>query len=197
MDRRTMLSRLSGVVIAGIAGCSGDGDGTEVPTSTETSDGGMATPTASTTATDTEMATASPTSTSTEPDGETGSPTDTATPTSTASTTSSPTETPSPTPTASADQVVEVALDGNFTFTPESFTVSVGSTVEWVWRAGGHNVRPDSIPSDSSWTGTEGGDGTTYSSGHSHSHEFTTAGEYEYYCAPHQGLGMTGAFSVE
>jgi plastocyanin len=96
---------------------------------------------------------------------------------------------------AEADQTVAVGADG-FNFSPETFEISVGDTVTWEWEGGGHNVRPDDIPSESDWSGTEGGDGDTYGSGHTHSHTFEVAGDYSYYCAPHQGSGMTGSFTV-
>jgi len=100
------------------------------------------------------------------------------------------TETP-----AKPDLVVEVAAE-KFRFTPEQFEIDVGSTVKWVWRDGGHNVRPDSIPGESDWSGTEGGDGTTYDEGHELVSTFETPGEYSYYCAPHRSLGLRGSFTV-
>lgn len=92
-------------------------------------------------------------------------------------------------------RIVAVGADG-LQFTPETFGISVGDTVRWEWDGNGHNVVPDDIPPGSDWSGTEGSAGTTYSSGHTHSHTFETAGEYSYYCAPHQGSGMTGSFTV-
>lgn len=54
-----------------------------------------------------------------------------------------------------------------------------------------------STPEDSTWSGTPGGDGTTYDTGYVYEYTFEVAGEYEYYCAPHRSLGMTGSFTVE
>ena len=51
-------------------------------------------------------------------------------------------------------------------------------------------------PAGSDWSGTEGGDGGTYRSGHTHGHTFEVAGEYSYYCAPHQSAGVVGSFTV-
>ena len=87
--------------------------------------------------------------------------------------------------------------DGGLNFSPESFTVSVGDTVEWSWAAGGHNVVPDEIPDGSDWSGSEGAPSETLDEGATHRHTFETAGEYSYYCNPHQGAGMTGSFTVE
>jgi plastocyanin len=94
------------------------------------------------------------------------------------------------------DQVVEVAPDG-YTFEPETFEVSPGDTVHWVWRDGGHNVRVHSRPDGSEWEGTPGGATDTYSEGYLHAFTFETSGEYEYFCAPHQSLGLEGSFTVE
>lgn len=93
------------------------------------------------------------------------------------------------------DLVVDVAKE-NFQFTPEQFEIDVGGTVKWIWRDGGHNVRPDSIPDGSDWSGTEGGDGTTYPEGHELVSTFETPGQYDYYCAPHRSLGLRGSFTV-
>lgn len=105
-------------------------------------------------------------------------------------------ETPEETTESGPAQVVAVAPDG-LVFDPDSFTVSVGDTVRWEWREGGHNVVPDEIPDGSDWTGSEGAPSETLSEGATHSHTFETAGEYSYYCNPHRGLGMTGSFTVE
>lgn len=127
----------------------------------------------------------------------TEAPTDTTRPT--RSPTSTPADTAEPTATEATDpaQVVAVAPDGTTRFDPESFTVAVGDTVRWVWRSGGHNVVPDGRPSGESWSGTPGGAGETYPGGYAYSHTVKTAGAYEYYCAPHRSIGMTGSFTVE
>ncbi|MFC7193430.1 plastocyanin/azurin family copper-binding protein [Halosimplex aquaticum] len=72
----------------------------------------------------------------------------------------------------------------------------VGETVVWVWHSSGHNVRPESTPSGSDFSGTAGGDDRLYDEGHTLSHTFEVAGEYEYYCNPHRSAGMTGSFTV-
>jgi plastocyanin len=121
-------------------------------------------------------------------------PTETATPTETPTPTVTATETPAPTGTpGGADREVAVA-PGSFRFDPETFEVPVGSTVLWVWEADDHNVKPTATPADSDWSGTPG-DGT-YPSGHQYAYTFEVPGEYEYHCVPHQGLGMTGSFTV-
>lgn len=93
------------------------------------------------------------------------------------------------------DIVVEVAPDG-FQFDPSSFEIGRGDTVRWVWRAGGHNLRVRSQPDDSAWEGTPGSASDTYGEGYEHVHTFEVAGDYEYFCAPHQTLGLEGSFTV-
>lgn len=105
-----------------------------------------------------------------------------------------PTQGRTPTP---QTHVVEVGPAGTFRFVPSTLTIAAGEVVEWVWRSGGHNVRPSSTPSGSTWSGTAGGDGTTYDEGYTYRHQFTVLGQYDYYCAPHRSLGMTGQLTVE
>jgi plastocyanin len=117
-----------------------------------------------------------------------------ATPTETETATETPTETETATPTVEADMTVSVGAGGDNRFSPESFTVSTGDTVRWVWDSPGHNVSPESQPEGASWPGR---DDSTYDSGTTHTYTFDVAGEYEYHCDPHQGLGMRGSFTVE
>jgi plastocyanin len=171
-NRRQFLGALTAVVTGTVAGCSGGDSGESSPTETAT-------------------ATQAPGSTAT------ATPTDSVT-TATETATPTPTETATPTPTGTpvdADQEVAVA-PGSFSFDPETFEVPVGSTVLWVWKAGGHNVKPTATPEDSDWSGTPGDDGTTYSSGYEYAYRFEVSGEYEYHCVPHQSVGMTGSFTV-
>lgn len=118
----------------------------------------------------------------------TSSPTETATETATGT----PTGTPPPNP----DQ--RVAVGDGLQFDPEGFDVAVGDTVLWEWLGGGHNVKFDDgdVPDGTSWTGTAGDRTTTYGEGHRHWHTFEVAGEYDYYCVPHQTSGMRGEFTV-
>ncbi|MDS0259810.1 plastocyanin/azurin family copper-binding protein [Haloarcula sp. S1CR25-12] len=138
----------------------------------------------------TESATPSEASTETDTDSPVETQTDTDSPMETETETDA-TGTPD-----SAGQTVVVAPDGSLRFSPESFTVPAGSTVTWEWGGNGHNVKAETTPSGSDWSGTPGDGSTTYGSGHTYSHTFETAGEYEYYCAPHQSVGMTGSFTV-
>jgi plastocyanin len=169
MDRRRFLAALTAAT-AGLAGCSGSGDGGSTPTVQSTP-----TPTA----------TAEPTPTATDADTE--PPTDT------------PTPTPEPTPTAATDPDVTVGVgrDG-LNFVPQEFTVPAGGTVLWVWVGNGHNVKPRSggLPDGADWSGTPGPNTRTFGEGYRYSHTFEVAGEYEYRCVPHGSVGMVGSFTV-
>lgn len=177
MRRRTYLRQGAVLAALGLAGCTGGPDG-QSPTATPTT-----VPTDTPASTPTATATDSPTSGGTTA----GTPTDTAT--------ASPTATPTPGGDA-PDQEVTVGPGGSLRFDPANFQVAVGATVRWTWDSSGHNVRPSATPDDADWTGTAGGDGTTYSAGHTYSDPFEVAGSYQFYCAPHRSAGMTGAFSV-
>jgi plastocyanin len=174
MNRRGLLRTGALALAAVVAGCGlGSDDSTATP---DDDPGPTETPGAAQTAT--------PTATET--------PTDTPTPTAT------PTGTPTPTASVALDdaaQVVAVA-DGTAVFDPETFEVATGDTVVWVWHGSGHNVRATSRPRGSTFTGTPGGDETTYDEGYTFSHTFEAAGEYEYRCYPYRDLGMTGSFTV-
>jgi plastocyanin len=89
-----------------------------------------------------------------------------------------------------------VGADGAFRFSPGEFEIAAGETVAWVWRAGGHNVKADSTPGDADWSGTPGGEFDTFDEGYVYTHTFDVAGEYDYYCGPHESAGMTGSFTV-
>jgi len=217
MQRRSVLKRSLALATVALAGCSGDGseddEPTETPTdepasgdeptATDTMGAATATPGTETTVEETRTTTGGTTDTRSETPtggGTTGtppteSPTPEETPTPTDTATPTPTETETPTPPQAA-QSVEVGPGGEFRFNPEEFEVAVGETVRWVWRSGGHNVKPDSIPGDSDWSGSEGGEFNTFSADHEHTHTFETPGTYEYVCKPHESSGMTGSFTV-
>ena len=189
-SRRRYLA-LATLGSAALAGCAGDeerpnGTSTDRPEKTPSStsaDNGTPRPTKeSRTATDTDTR-----GEATDGGGPDGTPTETET----------PTDTETPTATEPAGQDVVVGPNGLLVFRPEEFTISAGATVTWEWDSDGHNVRPSSTPGGSDWSGTPGGDGTTYDEGYVHEHTFTTTGTYEYYCAPHRSAGMTGSFTVE
>lgn len=93
--------------------------------------------------------------------------------------------------TGSGDDVTTVTLSGT-SFTPGNVTISVGETVRWVVSSGSHTVTPDTPGQTGVWAGTgQLGTGDTFE------HTFTTAGDFDYHCIPHQSLGMTGTITVQ
>jgi len=108
-----------------------------------------------------------------------------------------------------ADHVVDMTA---VAFEPAELTVSVGDTVAWT-HAGGepHNVVayegeiPDGADywasggfdgQDAAVAGWENGEGAVVT-GQSYVHTFETPGTHEYYCVPHEQLGMKGTVVVE
>jgi plastocyanin len=78
-------------------------------------------------------------------------------------------------------------------FTPNTLTVAAGTTVTWSWQTSGHTV-------DSGTSCTPDGgfsSGGVQAAGFTMTHQFTTAGTYQYYCTTHCGLGMTGTIIVQ
>ncbi len=83
---------------------------------------------------------------------------------------------------------VTVRMEDNF-FTPANITVEPGTTVTWVQS--GNN--PHTTTSyDGLWDSgmIEGGSGGTFS------FTFEEPGTYDYFCIPHEDLGMIGSVTV-
>ncbi len=53
-----------------------------------------------------------------------------------------------------------------------------------------------SKPDGAQWEGTPGDASDTYPEGYEHVFRFETPGEYVYFCAPHQTLGLEGSITV-
>jgi len=78
----------------------------------------------------------------------------------------------------------------NFSFSPSSFSASVGDTVEWIWVGGGHTTTSLTIPGGAaSWSHPVNNSNTTFE------YKITTAGTYTYWCAIHQTM-MEASFTV-
>lgn len=79
---------------------------------------------------------------------------------------------------------------GNFAFAPAAVRVSTGTTVTWEWTGKGsmHNVAADGGGFESKMTDEKG---------FTFTHEFTSAGVYNYFCTPHKAMGMKGSIVVE
>ncbi|MEF8784617.1 MAG: plastocyanin/azurin family copper-binding protein [Haloarculaceae archaeon] len=183
MNRRRLLQSLVAGLTVTVAGCGGTDDST--PT-----EAGPATDTMTPSPTPEPTDTPTTTSAETQPETTTETPSP-ETPTATPEPTPEPTPTPSP-----AAQAVEVGAGSGFSFAPDSFTISAGDTVEWVWVGANHNVTPNSIPTEAEWTGTPGAPDGTFDEGYTYRYTFDVPGEYTYYCNPHRGAGMTGSFTV-
>ncbi len=84
-----------------------------------------------------------------------------------------------------------VMATGDNTFTPAVITVTVGDTVQWVRMGGFHNVVSDDL-----FRLSDDPLGDPSSSWSTVSFTFTEAGTFDYYCEPHQGLGMEGQVIV-
>lgn len=82
--------------------------------------------------------------------------------------------------------------DGDYYFDPIGLHVQPGDTIRWTIESGSHNVvsYDDRIPEGADTFETE-----IISEG-SHELTFSTEGTYDYYCMPHQSLGMVGRFVV-
>lgn len=94
-------------------------------------------------------------------------------------------------------ETVTVGPDGEYSFDPAELTIRSGTTVRWEWASDNHNIVISEQPDGSNWQGTPGGSSDTYDEGYSYEHTFTTSGTFEYYCQPHQSVGMTGTLMVE
>lgn len=92
---------------------------------------------------------------------------------------------------------VAVGPGGSYAYEPAELAVPVGETVTWTWASRNHNVVVSEQPEGADWTGTEGDGTTTYDDPHTYEYTFETAGTYEYYCQPHEGLGMVATVVVE
>lgn len=82
--------------------------------------------------------------------------------------------------------------DGDYYFDPIGLHVEPGDTIRWTIENGSHNVvsYDDRIPE-----GADSFESEILSEG-SVEMTFSTEGTYDYYCSPHQSLGMVGRFVV-
>ncbi|MFC7044722.1 plastocyanin/azurin family copper-binding protein [Halobacteriaceae archaeon GCM10025711] len=93
--------------------------------------------------------------------------------------------------TAAGQEPVTVRMGNNF-FDPVGLHVQPGDTVRFELAAGAHSATayPDRIPD-----GAEAFDSGVISEG-AFEHTFDVAGTYDYYCIPHEGVGMVGRIVV-
>jgi plastocyanin len=101
---------------------------------------------------------------------------------------------------AVADTLEEDQGAGQFVFTPAVIWLESGGTIEWSIEGAAHSVtayhpdndKPSRIPED-----TKSFDSGTLDAGASYEHTFETPGVYNYYCTPHESLGMVGVVIVD
>lgn len=161
-----------------IAGCGNPGPGVnetdESPTGFETDTVG-------------ETAAESPT------DMETGTPTETDVGSPTGTEAGSPTETETGTDMPSVEMVTDDDAE-EYYFDPVGLAVEPGTTVEWSNRSGEHSstAYEDRIPSEAAAWDSE----LLSEEGETFSHTFDAEGTYDYFCTPHQALGMVGRIVV-
>jgi plastocyanin len=178
-ERRRLL-QLGGLAAAGgLAGCS-----SSAPEATSTAE-----PTPEDTSTDATTSTATPSETEASGDGnppgadQLGGPEDLQTD-----------------PTVDALVLDSDQGAGQFVFSPAIVWVTQGSTVTWNIEGAGHSVtayhedngKPMRVPEDASAF-----DSGTLAAGETYEHTFETPGVHNYYCKPHEGLGMVGLVIVE
>ena len=142
---------------------------TRTPTRTPTAPGPSATPT---------QPGPSPTPTQTVP-GPTATHTATAVaPTSTRTATNTRTPTSNPLPN-------QVNVGSGLMYSPQTITINVGETVNWVWVGGNHSTTSDTGIWDSG----------QHSPPFTFAHTFNTQGTFPYHCTVH-GFAMTGTVQV-
>ena len=87
---------------------------------------------------------------------------------------------------------------GALVFEPASVTISKGDTVTWTNNAGfPHNIvfDEDAVPAGVNADALSNEDYLN-APGETVTRKFDVAGEYNYYCEPHQGAGMQGKVIV-
>ena len=92
--------------------------------------------------------------------------------------------------TDSDEVAVAVGAGGGLSYDPPAVAISPGTTVVWEWTGdgGAHDVAAE----DGSFT-SENVD----QEGFTFEHTFDDPGIYEYYCTPHEAVGMKGAIVVQ
>jgi len=102
-------------------------------------------------------------------------------------------------PVVHADATVKLGSDsGGLVFVPDSVSVKAGGTVQFVNNAGfPHNIifDEDNVPEGVNAEKLSREDYLN-APGETHNVKFEKAGEYGYYCEPHQGAGMKGKITV-
>ena len=79
----------------------------------------------------------------------------------------------------------------NFSFSPSSFSATVGDTVMWMWTAGSHTTTSLTVPAGAaSWNNPMNSSNTMFN------YVITQPGNYTYWCAIHT-TSMEGSFTAK
>ncbi len=76
--------------------------------------------------------------------------------------------------------------------TDEPLYITPGTTVRFVWKSDSHSVTVDDQPKTGLWAGHT----QVEDEGFEHEYTFDVLGTYEFYCTPHESVGMTGTIVV-
>ena len=93
-------------------------------------------------------------------------------------------------------------LGNEFSFVPDTVNISVGDTVRWTWESDFHSVTsgdPTSCTADGQFCSPDNINceaGILNDTGFVYEFTFTQAGMYQYFCAFHCLIGMTGVVNV-
>ncbi len=91
-------------------------------------------------------------------------------------------------PEVRAESLIEIRLI-DFAFTPARIIINRGARVRWINTTSTfHTVTPDGHSAWQRWP--------TSSVGDTLEHEFTSTGEFAYFCEPHRSIGMVGSIMV-
>jgi plastocyanin len=86
---------------------------------------------------------------------------------------------------------VSMGAGGNLVFEPNEITISAGETVHFINEAlPPHNIIVEARPDLSR-------EALLFAPGESQDVVFADVGDYNFFCGPHQGAGMTGVIHVE
>jgi len=86
---------------------------------------------------------------------------------------------------------VQMGLNGNLIFDPAEVTISAGESVHFMNNMlPPHNIIVEGRPDLSR-------ESLMFSPGESQDILFADAGDYDFFCGPHQGAGMIGVIHVE
>lgn len=91
-----------------------------------------------------------------------------------------------------------VQVGPSLSFSPANLTIQPGDTVTWTNAGGTHNVEAaDGSFRCANGCDGQGGNGNPSNNAWTASVVFNTVGVFDYFCAVHQGAGMTGRITVQ